>query len=137
MLLHAPAAADPSLATDFLYRTQHELGLLSLVASLVPAAMAFFMAGDRAGSSAGHIRCCSAPVIFSWQRQSSLARSHAMFADVNDNQRNLSGTCSSSTLCSRFTRLAFVCALCRSLLCCKVLHLQVEICYSGWYLSCT
>jgi hypothetical protein len=48
MLAHAPSATDQSSATEFLYRTQHELGLLSLVASLVPAAMAFFMAGDYA-----------------------------------------------------------------------------------------
>ena len=34
-----------SSATEFLYRTQHELGFLSLIASLFPAAMAFFMAG--------------------------------------------------------------------------------------------
>ncbi len=43
--MHGPDATSSNISTEFLYRTQHELGLLSLIASLVPAAMAFFMAG--------------------------------------------------------------------------------------------
>ena len=57
MLTHASAHIHNTSATDFLYRTQHEMGLLSLVASLVPAVMAFCMAGGVPVAAAMMVSC--------------------------------------------------------------------------------
>jgi hypothetical protein len=99
MLIDASANIANNSATDFLYRTQHELGLLSLAASLVPAAMAFFMAGCSGCCSSGG---CDIP------------------------HPRISARCSSATLCSRFTRLALACAVCRWLLI-SLLHLAIAL----------